>query len=101
MTRIERLTKITPQQMEDYIARRITSIELSKLSGYAAPYIRRAIPRPPATNMDKLWRAERRALKEARQRMHASVAHLTIEQIMVKANVSRSTAMRIKRRNGK
>ena len=94
------LTKITPQQMDDYVNHRITSTQLAELTGYAAPYIRRSIQRekkPPSPNTK--WRKERSDLIKARRAFHDSISHLSLKQIKEQASVSESTASRIKCRN--
>lgn len=96
---MSKLSKIKPEWMTAYLNREMTSLQLAELSGYAAPYIRRAIPREPVENKGKAWRKERKTLREARNKFHDSIASRPLAEIMYQANVSRSTALRIKKRN--
>ena len=94
-----KLSRIKPEWMTQYLAREMTSTELARLYGYAAPYLRRAIPREPMQSQDQKWREDRRRLRQARTYFQNSIAKLPIDKICEQANVSRSTAARIRKRN--
>lgn len=93
------LSKITPEQMDDYVHHRINSNELADLTGYAAPYLRRAIKRDKKPiNHNSQWRKERSDLVKARRAFHDSIGHLSHKEIKKQAAVSDATASRIKKR---
>ena len=94
-----KLSRIKPEWMAQYLARTMTSTELAKLSGYAAPYLRRSIQREPLESQDRKWREDRKKLREARLYFQNSIANLPIQGIVDQANVSKSTALRIRKRN--
>lgn len=79
-----------------YKAYQISSKDVAALTGYHPVSIRRAIFRErPASAAQK-----KRMIKEIRNKYRASIAHLPAREIMVLANVSISTATRIRKDYG-
>lgn len=84
-----------------YLARKMTSKELAEATGYSAVYLRRTIKREPLPTdgvNTKAHRESRAKLLQARQAFRLSIGHLPLATIRKKANVSESTALRIKRK---
>jgi hypothetical protein len=84
---------IPPELLQAYMARRVTSDEVARRTGYHAAAIRRAIKRDPKPPEPR----NKTALFEARKTFRKSIAHLPPKQIQKLANVSASTADRIRR----
>lgn len=85
--------------LRQYLAREITSEQLAKLTGYHPVYLRRTIKRGKRTTPTKSTKlAKNMALKTARDNMRKSVAHLPTKEIVELANVSVSTALRIRKK---
>lgn len=87
--------KIPPDLLTQYLAREITSAELGKLTGYHPVYLRRTIKRGERTRKPD---DKNKALQLARDNMRKSVAHLPTKEIVELANVSVSTALRIRKK---
>lgn len=86
--------------MEKYVKREITSAKLAELTGYNAVYLRRSIVREPRPNHAQLKR-ERQYLRKVKVAFQDKLANLPISDIVKQANVSVTTARRIKERNKK
>lgn len=82
--------------LKQYIEREITSEQLGKLTGYHPVYLRRTIKRPQKPVARPIMRNS--ALKTARDNLRRSVAHLPTKEIVEQANVSVSTALRIRKK---
>lgn len=93
MKNIRIANSIPPDLLDDYLNYRISSIKLGKETGFHPVSLRRAIKRPPRPKRQK----NKTALIEARKAYRASIAHLPIREIVQLANVSISTASRIRR----
>lgn len=93
---IDRVPKETLQAYKEY---KLTSYDLAELLDVHPVSVRRAIKRPPRQTQKEL-REERQTLLKARRAFRATLAHKPIQNIMAEAYVSRSTAYRIKKRNG-
>ena len=87
------LSAIAKDLLDEYLAYKITSSALSKLTGYHPAAIRRAIKRPPRPKAEK----NKTALIKARRAYRATLAHLPPREIKRLANVSLSTANRIRK----
>ena len=87
------LSTIAKDLLDEYLAYKITSSALSKLTGYHPAAIRRAIKRPPRPQTEK----NKTALIQARKAFRATLAHLPPREIKRLANVSLSTANRIRK----
>ena len=95
----EKHSKIPQDLMDDYVARRISSTQLAEATGYHAVYLRRSIKRDPApVSVTKQTAEEKQRLRDVRDAFRKSVAAQPIRRIMKLANVSHSTAVRIKRK---
>jgi hypothetical protein len=91
-----RSMNIPPDALALYKAYKMTSSELSKLTGYHPVSLRRAIQRerPPKP-------ADRSGdLRKAREAYRATICHLPLKKIMELAGVSISTAARIRKQYG-
>ena len=87
------LSTIPKDLLDEYLAYKISSSALSKLTGFHAAAIRRAIKRPPRPKTEK----NKTALIQARKAFRATLAHLPPREIKKLANVSLSTANRIRK----
>ena len=87
------LSTIAKDLLDEYLAYKISSSALSKLTGFHAAAIRRAIKRPPRPKQPK----NKNALIQARKALRATLAHLPPREIKKLANVSLSTANRIRK----
>ena len=87
------LSTIAKDLLDEYLAYKISSAALSKLTGFHAAAIRRAIKRPPRPKQPK----NKTALIQARKAFRATLAHLPPREIKKLANVSLSTANRIRK----
>ena len=87
------LSTIAKDLLDEYLAYKISSSALSKLTGFHAAAIRRAIKRPPRPKQPK----NKTALIQARKDFRATLAHLPPREIKRLANVSLSTANRIRK----
>ena len=87
------LSTIPKDMLDEYLAYRITSSEVATKTGYHPAAIRRAIKRPPRPKMEK----NKTALIQARKAFRATLAHLPPREIKRLANVSLSTANRIRK----
>lgn len=87
------LTKIPKDLLQDYMDRKVTSKEVSEITGYHEVSIRRAIKRPPIIPQPK----NKTLLMQARKTFRATLAHLPPAEIQRLAHVSYSTAQRIKK----
>lgn len=87
------LESIPHDLLEQYRAHAISSAQLGKLTGFHPAAIRRAIERPPKVPDAK----NKTALIAARKAYRATLAHLPPTQIKKLANVSLSTANRIRK----
>lgn len=89
---------IAPSLLEDYKTFRITSAELATATGYNASYLRRTIKRTRQESDAEKHKRDSDRLRAARISFHRLLAHLPTTEIMRRANVSKSTALRIKKR---
>ena len=87
------LSTIPQNLLEQYYAYQISSNTLGELTGFHPAAIRRAIKRPERPPPPK----NKTALIEARKAFRATLAHLPPKEIKVLANVSLSTANRIRK----
>ena len=87
------LSTIAKDLLDEYLAYKISSSALSKLTGFHAAAIRRAIKRPPRPKTEK----NKTPLIQARKAYRATLAHLPPREIKRLANVSLSTANRIRK----
>lgn len=87
------LDSIPNTLLQEFLQYRISSTQLAAQTGYHPVALRRAIKRPPRPPRQK----NKTALIQARNAFRASIAHLPIREIMERANVSLSTANRIKK----
>ena len=87
------LSTIPKDLLDEYLAYKISSFALSKLTGFHAAAIRRAIKRPPRVKQPK----NKTALIAARKAFRTTLAHLPPREIKKLANVSLSTANRIRK----
>lgn len=87
------LEDIPQHLLLDYRDFRLSSAALASLTGFHAAAIRRAIPRPPRKKQPK----NKTALIDARRAFRATLAHLPPKDIKVLANVSLTTANRIRK----
>ena len=87
------LSTIPKDMLDEYLAYRITSSEVATKTGYHPAAIRRAIKRPPRPKPEK----NKTALIQARKAYRATLAHLPPREIKKLANVSLSTANRIRK----
>ena len=87
------LSTIAKDMLDEYLAYKITSSDVAKATGYHAAAIRRAIKRPPRPKAEK----NKTALIQARKAFRATLAHLPPREIKRLANVSLSTANRIRK----
>ena len=87
------LSTIDKDMLDEYLAYKITSSDVAKATGYHAAAIRRAIKRPPRPKTEK----NKTALIQARKAFRATLAHLPPREIKRLANVSLSTANRIRK----
>lgn len=90
------LASIPEHLLAEYKAYRLSSRELGDATGFHPAALRRAIKRPPREPRNK----NKTALIRARNLFRASLAHLPPREIKRIANVSLSTANRI-RKQGK
>ena len=87
------LNSVPPDLLEQYMAFKISSAELGRITGFHPVAIRRAIKRPPRPKTQK----SKTALIQARKAFRAIFAHLPPREIKRLANVSLSTANRIRK----
>ena len=87
------LSTIAKDMLDEYLAYKITSSDVAKATGFHAAAIRRAIKRPPRPKAEK----NKTALIQARKAFRATLAHLPPREIKKLANVSLSTANRIRK----
>lgn len=87
------LTTIPPNLLMQYLAYQISSAKLGELTGFHPAAIRRAIKRDPRPKKPK----NKTALIAARKAFRVTLAHLPPREIKVVANVSLSTANRIRK----
>ena len=87
------LSTIAKDMLDEYLAYKITSSDVAKATGFHAAAIRRAIKRPPRPKAEK----NKTALIQARKAFRATLAHLPPREIKRLANVSLSTANRIRK----
>ena len=87
------LSTIPKDMLDEYLAYKITSSDVAKATGYHPAAIRRAIKRPPRPKTEK----NKTALIQARKAFRATLAHLPPREIKRLANVSLSTANRIRK----
>lgn len=87
------LNSVPPDLLEQYMAFKISSAELGRITGFHPVAIRRAIKRPPRPKTQK----SKTALIQARKAFRAALAHLPPREIKRLANVSLSTANRIRK----
>ena len=87
------LSTIPKDMLDEYLAYKITSSDVAKATGFHAAAIRRAIKRPPRPKTEK----NKTALIQARKAYRATLAHLPPREIKRLANVSLSTANRIRK----
>lgn len=86
-------TSIPESLLIEYHAYRISSTKLGELTGFHPAAIRRAIKRVPRPVQPK----NKTALIAARKAFRATLAHLPPREIKIAANVSLSTANRIRK----
>lgn len=87
------LSSIPPDLLAEYNQYKISSNTLGRLTGFHPAAIRRAIKRPPRPKLPK----NKTALIQARKAFRETLAHLPPKQIKELANVSLSTANRIRK----
>ena len=87
------LSTIAKDLLDEYLAYKIRSSAPSKLTGFHAAAIRRAVKRPPRPKQPK----NKTALIQARKAFRATLANLPPREIKRLANVSLSTANRIRK----
>lgn len=87
------IENIPPDLLARYCRYEISSRELGEITGYHPASLRRAIKRPPRIPKEK----NKTALIEARKAFRATLAHLPPKEIKRLANVSLSTAHRIRK----
>lgn len=87
------LSTIPPNLLAEYNQYKISSNTLGRLTGFHPAAIRRAIKRPPRPKLPK----NKTALIQARKAFRETLAHLPPKQIKELANVSLSTANRIRK----
>ena len=87
------LSTIAKDMLDEYLAYKITSSEVAQATGFHPAAIRRAIKRPPRPKQPK----NKTALIQARKAYRATLAHLPPREIKELANVSLSTANRIRK----
>ena len=87
------LTTIPADLLAQYQRFQISSRELGDLTGFHPAAIRRAVKRPPKPKQPK----NKTALIQARKAFRATLAHLQPREIKELANVSLSTANRIRK----
>ena len=87
------LSTIPPDLLAEYNQYKISSNTLGRLTGFHPAAIRRAIKRPPRPKLPK----NKTALIQARKAFRETLAHLPPKQIKELANVSLSTANRIRK----
>lgn len=99
------ISRMPPDMLEAYLRYEITSFEVGQALGVNPASVRRAIPvkkrqRPDSqTSILKDRRVEKKRLREARKAYRATLAHLPINEIKQKANVSTSLAYKIKKQH--
>jgi AraC-like DNA-binding protein len=91
-----KVKRISPDDLEDYKCRRITSAALAEKTGMNASYLRRAIKREPLQP-----KVRKSPLIAARNEYRLSISHLPPAQIATQAHVSVRTAQRIKAKAAK
>lgn len=87
------LSTVPKDLLDDYLAYKLSSTALGAATGYHPAALRRAIKREPRPKAQK----NKTALIQARKAFRASLAHLPPREIKVLANVSLSTANRIRK----
>lgn len=87
------LATIPPDLLAEYTAYKISSSKLGEMTGFHPAAIRRAVKRPPRQKQPK----NKTALIAARKAFRATLAHLPPREIKAIANVSLSTANRIRK----
>ena len=87
------LASISPEDLTEYLAYRLSSTKLGVITGYHPAAIRRAIKRLPRPVQPK----NKTALIAARRAFRVTLAHLPPKEIKKLANVSISTANRIRK----
>lgn len=87
--------KIPEDLMRAFLARQISSVKLSELTGYHPVYLRRSIKREPVAPKSPPKKSK---FIEVREQFRASIAHLPASEIAKIAAVSMSTAARIKKK---
>lgn len=93
------IDRVPEDMLRRYMEYKATSYDLAAFLNCHPVSVRRAIKRPPRQTHKEI-REERQALLKARRAFRATLAHKPIQDIMAEAYVSRSTAYRIKKRNG-
>ena len=87
------LSSIPADLLDKYSRYELSSEELGNLTGFHPASLRRAIKRPPRQPKQK----NKTSLIQARKAFRASIAHLPPREIRRIANVSLSTANRIRK----
>ena len=87
------LASIYPLLLAEYMAYKISSSTLGQQTGFHPAAIRRAVKREPRPPQPK----NKTALIQARKAFRATLAHLPPREIKTLANVSLSTANRIRK----